>query len=69
MVHSMMIDLYGQEEARRQMPHMYGIGEANAGFPSPEPEDWLTTLNRGISAMFAASVAALQRLKPVDRAC
>jgi hypothetical protein len=67
LVHSMMIELYGQEEAKRKMPHFYGFAEASTGFPSPEPESWITTLSRRVSSMFAASVAAVQRLYPVDR--
>jgi hypothetical protein len=63
-IYSMAAEIYGPEEARRFMPRYYGFAEANAGSPqeSPDGESWLAALSRRVSAMFAASVAAVQRL-------
>ena len=62
-VYAMANEIYGPDEARRFGPRFYGFAEANASSPhgSPDREGWVAALGRRVSAMVAASVAALQR--------
>jgi hypothetical protein len=63
-VYAMAAEIYRPEEARRFMPRYYGFAEANVSSPQGEPdgENWIDALSRRVSAIFAASVAAMQRL-------